>query len=588
MRAWSQIAAITVIALGALLPTSTSASAEPPRGEASWVSAGDSYSSGEGVRGNQGACAQSDKAYGPLAADLFRVAGWNITAEAFTACTGHFVEDLFNPRPGSNKDSLWDWGLDQGAPDRTDVLSLSFGGNDIGFADVLLDCLPIADSWLDAYLGVAFTGLPIEFTGCDTPEEDVNDRIAALLDPPRRDCRGGRHENRRVARDPGFDCDLLIDDGGTSGEAGDDVRGSIVDFYVRLVEQHLTDRGHLVVVGYPNIFAPPEEWPGWVQIQCQGITRGDAERIGRMGAALDDALARAVQRANRAIGEDRVHYLPRSLLYRDGSHELCGTGDDWLNGVDFNRGGGRVRLETAFHPNAAGHAATAAGLTRVLNELTFDQPTLGVVWGSYQEGYGEVRPGRIFNGGSPTGLVTDVVWDSWGEETATGRGLSVWDGAETSVADTPLSEAVVTAFDLGECDGQLAYRALNWYFPDVGETYDPERYINICTGDYVRPEPPPPANIDPEAVGRAFIDAWGAGDTAQMSALSDPISWSGIASNTQQLRPRGPATSCFLHGGGTQYQCDAVGLGGELLYVLMNPDGAGGWWVSWAAQSNGF
>jgi hypothetical protein len=39
-------------------------------------------------------------------------------------------------------------------------------------------------------------------------------------------------------------------------------------------------------------------------------------------------------------------------------------------------------------------------------------------------GWGTVSPDRIYNGGVPSGLVTDVVWQDWGQPVATGQGLT--------------------------------------------------------------------------------------------------------------------------------------------------------------------
>jgi hypothetical protein len=111
-------------------------------------------------------------------------------------------------------------------------------------------------------------------------------------------------------------------------------------------------------------------------------------------------------------------------------------------------------------------------------------PTLGKVWAPSQEGYGTIRPSTIFNGGDPTGLVTDVHWKSWGGPTAEATGTSIDDSHSVDVASAPQAQAVVVAFNLGTCDGKPMYQAIEWYFPSSGQQFDPENYINICTGEY--------------------------------------------------------------------------------------------------------
>jgi hypothetical protein len=39
------------------------------------------------------------------------------------------------------------------------------------------------------------------------------------------------------------------------------------------------------------------------------------------------------------------------------------------------------------------------------------------------DGFGEVEPAKIFNGGVPSGLIRQVKWKHWGDPTARGRGL---------------------------------------------------------------------------------------------------------------------------------------------------------------------
>ncbi|RPA59376.1 hypothetical protein EF294_12750 [Gordonia oryzae] len=113
--------------------------------------------------------------------------------------------------------------------------------------------------------------------------------------------------------------------------------------------------------------------------------------------------------------------------------------------------------------------------------------TLGKVWGTYQKGYGEVRPSEIFNGGDPTGLVSNVVWSSWGGPQATGTGSALYGGSGEVVADQHAEQTTVVAFNLGLCDGAQRYQAIEWFFPQHGEHFDPTRYIDICSGDFVDP-----------------------------------------------------------------------------------------------------
>lgn len=114
--------------------------------------------------------------------------------------------------------------------------------------------------------------------------------------------------------------------------------------------------------------------------------------------------------------------------------------------------------------------------------------TLGIPWALGQQGYGKVRPHRIFNGGDPTGLVSHVRWRGWGHRRAigTGRAEYVWPGTDVaSNGNTP--GARVVAFHLGRCNGHPAYKAITWFFPKYDERFNPRSYINICTGDYHYP-----------------------------------------------------------------------------------------------------
>ncbi len=92
-------------------------------------------------------------------------------------------------------------------------------------------------------------------------------------------------------------------------------------------------------------------------------------------------------------------------------------------------------------------------------------PALGQLSGVFAHGagFGQVKPTRIFNGGDPTGLVTRVVWKSWGGARALATGESDYVAPTQSVATGTEEPVTVVAFDLGSCDGKLMYRAVEWY-----------------------------------------------------------------------------------------------------------------------------
>ncbi len=114
-------------------------------------------------------------------------------------------------------------------------------------------------------------------------------------------------------------------------------------------------------------------------------------------------------------------------------------------------------------------------------------PPLGRPAGVFAHGagFGQIRPSRIFNGGDPTGLVTHITWKSWGGPRAVGTGTSDYVGPAQSVAAGTEQTATVVAFNLGTCHGKRMYRAVEWYFPQHGQTFSPSRYENVCTGAYV-------------------------------------------------------------------------------------------------------
>jgi hypothetical protein len=140
---------------------------------------------------------------------------------------------------------------------------------------------------------------------------------------------------------------------------------------------------------------------------------------------------------------------------------------------------------TAASPASA--SPTTAAAASASPAAAAGVPTLGQLAGDFAhgQGFGQVKPSKIFNGGDPTGLVSHVVWSSWGGAQARGTGTSDYVGPNQPVLDGTEESATVVAFDLGTCDGKLMYQAVEWYFPQHGQSLRPDTYEDICTGSYV-------------------------------------------------------------------------------------------------------
>src|ERR1700689_3718066 len=97
----------------------------------------------------------------------------------------------------------------------------------------------------------------------------------------------------------------------------------------------------------------------------------------------------------------------------------------------------------------------------------------------YAVGWGAVRPSEIWNGGDLSSLVQDVTWSTWSGSKAIGRGVGVYIPRPNISNKGYAGVVVVVAFDLGNCHGHIAYRALDVYFPTEGEKFVPSQGLPI-------------------------------------------------------------------------------------------------------------
>lgn len=106
---------------------------------------------------------------------------------------------------------------------------------------------------------------------------------------------------------------------------------------------------------------------------------------------------------------------------------------------------------------------------------------------SSEKGFGETEPGEVDFGNHPTTILRNVVWNTWGGQTATGTGEAIWIGPGQSTAEGTWRPTVIEASEVGTCPqapDQQAYTRLRWMFEDVEGEEQPTPF-DLCTGEAV-------------------------------------------------------------------------------------------------------
>jgi hypothetical protein len=259
------------------------------------------------------------------------------------ACTGAITNEIRGQYHG-------EW-LAGGEP-KADLVTFSMGGNNIGFADVVFECIGIS---IEGGVSAAFQG-PYAMSlnpaiGCITSETELRRRI-----------------------------DMLVGNGPDERSAFDNSQ-TLPDMYRELAENAVNPGGHVIVLGYPNIVEESGRWTmGWLEgNRCSRIRRSDTAMLRSAAGYLNEQIARAVQQADNAYRGVRFHWLDVSQVYESagGRHGLC-TGDPWINGITLGIAGphsGNLdgRLMRSFHPNQKGHDATGAAVAAVVSGLDWTE-----------------------------------------------------------------------------------------------------------------------------------------------------------------------------------------------------------------------
>ena len=331
-----------VVVLGSVLTafTPVAAASATSSHPITWLAAGDSYASGQGLTRTTEPCADGTGAKGlgitwaivasrvPSVAKIPLASG----SPDLVACTGAVSDDFFNAQ-AKNKPAQWTKGMGQ-----FDLVSFSFGGNDIDFADVAASC------------SFAPTHCP--------PDKSVRDRITAL---------------------------------GTTGET---IEGrkipSYPSFLAHVANSAVTKGGNVVVMGYPELIEDPTLW-GHKENTCAGFTIADADTARGWSGDLNATIGNAVSHANAlpASARNGVHFtfidpvtrqtstgtsLSDTNLFEPSNgtrHELCSQGNEaWMNGIS------PLHPKTrSFHPNQLGEDAMGRLAAEVIPNLTWPWST---------------------------------------------------------------------------------------------------------------------------------------------------------------------------------------------------------------------
>jgi hypothetical protein len=328
-----------IVAMSAAVTSSSSvASASTP---ITWLAAGDSYAAGAGLPNTTSPCAQGtgnkgrSSTWAVVAANDLRKAGYAIGTRApdLVACTGAISDEFFHAHTGTVSGLLGDqhplqWNPKMG---RFDLVTFSFGGNDIGFESIIQHCL--------------------DHQGCPS-DQAVRQKIHLL--------------------------------GSTGVYKGKELIPSYPTFLRHVAESAVVKGGNVVVMGYPEIVENPSLWSS-DSSSCAGLSVSQVNTLRGWAGDLNATIGYAVSQANKQA-PNGVHFTfidvvtgqPQSKsaislddpnLFEPSSeshHELCSTGGEpWLNGLL------RSELSRSFHPTQAGEIAMGNLAAEVIPRLTW-------------------------------------------------------------------------------------------------------------------------------------------------------------------------------------------------------------------------
>lgn len=273
-----------------------------------YVAMGDSYSSGQGAHdpasyedgtdeesGNS--CRRASTAYPELVGSV----PWLRETLVFVACSGaktyHFYEAQHPDHavPQLGQFDMADLGQD------VEVVTLTIGGNDVGFADILKECITGAEV--------------LPFNDCSSdPEKSeypVQDGFARL-----------RGEEPRYGR-------------------GDPKTVPLAQLYGQIIRE--APRARVLVVGYPQFFGDDG-----TTFACGGVSGTDQEWTNQKVEEMNYLLREEAQNLGLEFVPTTEAFIGHRLCEGDANEE-----SEWFRGLDLDD------RNASFHPDEDGHVAIA-------------------------------------------------------------------------------------------------------------------------------------------------------------------------------------------------------------------------------------
>ncbi|KUL41397.1 hypothetical protein ADL15_03870 [Actinoplanes awajinensis subsp. mycoplanecinus] len=307
-----------------------------------YVAMGDSYSSGEGSPENTffSDTKRPDQKSGGTTGCHRSSVGWPTTIAAakrlsgaqwkFAACSGARAIDFYQTNgsnPAERAQMLW-------LSRTTKLVTYTIGGNDVGFADILKDCV----------------GDPIHYTpggfGCSTPGRKGHDTAEAGLTK--------------------LTAGMRISPTGTTR--------TLADVYADTARR-ISPTGKVIVAGYPRLFALGGSCQVGVAQKLGGTARiplsvnaADVAYLNNVLVRGNKIIAGAVSAANATLAREgrKIRVVPATKVATEfNAHSLCGKNAEYLNGAVLN-GTHTTPDQRSFHPNKYGQSAYAKAVKAAL------------------------------------------------------------------------------------------------------------------------------------------------------------------------------------------------------------------------------